>query len=1174
MDWQGIKPRLKWEMFLEMASRYADYRTTKDNRRNSSGSIVFIDNDHVQNCNPYKKNVILDSDSDCKEEPENNPFHSTLRAGHVLPNLKEMCVGNREKRISDIAEQRSSLSTNSMSDQDVFQSDNETEPMSPVKSHKSTRISLAKLLTIDGEAVSDAYRKSLCNAKETFKNPNIVSACDDEMREKSVTALSFGDSESEKKDIAKSGNDKKYLQDFHGKDYGCSMKDLLVQKHNGSVAHFSTNDSEYKIGTTVKNGDGSEKNLQGSHESGNGKYKNKKILVQSHDGTVAHFSSDNSGDEIETVKNGNGSEENFQVSQECENGKYKNKKILLQRHDGTVGHCSSGDNERMLKNSYDSVKNYSTEGNGLQKNKILVQEHDGIVARFSSNENKIEYVEIAEDDGQNSGNNKINEQPEIQGLKSENRLVKSNISDVRSFISVQKLQVTQSFIQLKNEIEVLTRDISKLKKILKCIDIDQLPDNGMKLLMKLQESLYLLKLKERELKILPMYSTGERIPENTVKPTSRLPVGFGVKALQTQIREKTLTEEALSDLHGSISTCPTENVLADAPLGLRSSVKLMIHQRHALAWLLWRETQRPPAGVLADDMGLGKSLTMISLVLKTKEKEAEDERCEKRKDEDAFEKESDGYPLGGTLVVCPASLLLQWEDEITKHCKRGVLEVEIHHGLQREENARLLAQNDIVITTYSIVRTSANKGGKEETERTKRGVLHRVQWRRIILDEAHVVRNHKSQQSLAVCLLMGHKRWALTGTPIHNKELDLYALLKFLRCSPFDDYNVWRHWVDNKSSAGIKRLNTVINAIMLRRTKALLQDKGELVSLPKKNLQEIFLQLEKDEFDVYTKVLRFSKTLFVQFLQQRAEKEMLGMPTFSQPQSLDTKEMIASNPELASMFNKMKQMHDIKTHHILVLLLRLRQICVHPGLIKAMLDEEAKQSIDDANEVDGDILSKMGAMSLEDRSPRNDKDLEESLKLGRDLEEVLKVNSPVFDLTRMSSKMKAVFKVLREKVINTSDKGIIVSQWTSVLNIIYTHLVDIGVKCDILSGSVPVKDRMEVVKKFNTESGNQVLLLSLTAGGVGLNLTGANHLFLIDLHWNPQLESQAFDRIYRVGQKKPVYIYKFICQETIEERIKVLQDKKQSLATSVLSGTMQRNANKLTLQDLKSLFSM
>ncbi|KAK7789507.1 hypothetical protein R5R35_002807 [Gryllus longicercus] len=842
------------------------------------------------------------------------------------------------------------------------------------------------------------------------------------------------------------------------------------------------------------------------------------------------------------------------------------------------GSKNSGNNNKMNEENDQSDIQVLKIENRVDKSKVsdirsfITVQKPQVTQSFSQvkgeSEDEIESVEIEEDGSKNSGNNnKMNEendQSDIQVLKIENRVDKSKVSDIRSFITVQKPQVTQSFSQLKGESEVLTRDIAKLKNVLKNIDVNKLPDNGMKLQMKLQESEYLLKIKERELKKLPMDSTSEKIPETTVKPaTSRLPIGFGVKALQTQIREKTLTEEAISDLHGSISTCPTENVLADAPLALRSSVELMIHQRHALAWLLWRETQRPPAGILADDMGLGKTLTMISLVLKCKEKEEVDEKCEKSEDED--EEESDGYPLGGTLIVCPASLLMQWEDEIKKHCRRGVLEVEIHHGSKREENARQLARNDIVITTYSIVRTSANKGGKEETvKRTKRGVLHRVRWRRIILDEAHVVRNHKSQQSLAVCLLMGRKRWALTGTPIHNKELDLYALLKFLRCSPFDDYNVWRRWVDNKNSAGIKRLNTVINAIMLRRTKALLQEKGELGSLPEKNLQEIFIQLEKDEFEVYTKVLWFSKTLFAQFLQQRADKEMLGMPTFSQPQSKDPKELIASNPELANMFNKMQQMHDIKTHDILVLLLRLRQICVHPGLIKAMLDEEAKQSIDDVNEVDGDILSKMGAMSLDDHSPRNDEVLEE----------VLKVNNPVFDLTRMSSKMKAVFKVLHEKVINTSDKGIIVSQWTSMLNIIYTHLVDSGVKCDMLSGAVPVKDRMEVVKNFNSERGNQVLLLSLTAGGVGLNLTGGNHLLLIDLHWNPQLESQAFDRIYRVGQKKPVYIYKFICQETIEERIKVLQDKKLSLAAGVLTGTVQRNVSKLTLEDLKSLFSM
>ncbi|KAL1401312.1 hypothetical protein quinque_006165 [Culex quinquefasciatus] len=99
------------------------------------------------------------------------------------------------------------------------------------------------------------------------------------------------------------------------------------------------------------------------------------------------------------------------------------------------------------------------------------------------------------------------------------------------------------------------------------------------------------------------------------------------------------------------------------------------------------------------------------------------------------------------------------------------------------------------------------------------------------------------------------------------------------------------------------------------------------------------------------------------------------------------------------------------------------------------------------------------------------------------------------------------------------------------------------------------------------------MLLSLTAGGVGLNLVGANHLMLLDLHWNPQLEAQAQDRVYRVGQKKPVYIWKFMCTDTVEQKIMGLQQKKLDLATQALTGT-KHTGSKLTIDDLKSLFGL
>merc|ERR1712080_446386 len=133
----------------------------------------------------------------------------------------------------------------------------------------------------------------------------------------------------------------------------------------------------------------------------------------------------------------------------------------------------------------------------------------------------------------------------------------------------------------------------------------------------------------------------------------------------------------------------------------------------------------------------------------------------------------------------------------------------------------------------------------------------------------------------------------------------------------------------------------------------------------------------------------------------------------------------------------------------------------------------------------------------------------------------------------------------------------------------------IGLRCAEINGQIPVKLRGNIVTDFNTNPrGTQVMLLSLAAGGVGLNLVGANHLFLLDMHWNPQLEAQACDRIYRVGQTREVKIHKFLCEDTVESRIQELQLKKMDLANDVLTGAKRSNANKLTLDDLKMLFGL
>ncbi|KAI4481393.1 hypothetical protein M0804_009513 [Polistes exclamans] len=726
----------------------------------------------------------------------------------------------------------------------------------------------------------------------------------------------------------------------------------------------------------------------------------------------------------------------------------------------------------------------------------------------------------------------------------------------------------------------LQNQIDKTKLLLNTANLDLLPDKG----KKLQENIILQEKEMKEIKeklertplIQPIKQVNEQIilddeEEEEEEEKSLLSSKYlqstseyvytepgksaetieskklGKRAQETLNREFTLTAERLQDLHGSLVAQPSEDTKAEDPPGLK--VKLMPHQQHALAWLMWRERKRPPGGVLADDMGLGKTLTMISLIMATRNQD------DSESDDEWYTSNKPIISKGGTLVVCPASLLSQWENEIKSKCKRGILSVEVYHGNNREKISNRLAKYDVVITTYNIL----------SREFKTMSTTYKIHWKRIILDEAHCIRNHKSQASQAVCGLLADKRWTLTGTPIQNKEMDLYPLLKFLKCSPFDDIRVWKRWVDNKNVSGHQRLATLMKSLMLRRTKQELQAQGALESLPNKNIKEIEVNLDQQEKLVYEKVLIYSRTLFAQFLAQRAEKDhMVDLES-----GLYDKPTFLSNPNKKTQFtnaqNKLLSLHaDVKSHEILVLLLRLRQICCHPSLIHAMLDQDDLEQSGIVEE-NNDIISRVNNMSLYENEENQDVNNKE---IGID-QEVSK------NLLTSTNPMKALFNVVKE-IIEKKDKLIIVSQWSSMFDIIGSHLSAIkGATFTEFSGRVPIKNRQSIIESFNNPNEDpKILLLSLTAGGVGLNLVGGNHLLLIDIHWNPQLESQAQDRVYRFGQKKDVFIYKFICKDTIEERIKLLQDKKLAISQNVLSGENNKINSKLTLNDLKSLFGL
>jgi len=667
---------------------------------------------------------------------------------------------------------------------------------------------------------------------------------------------------------------------------------------------------------------------------------------------------------------------------------------------------------------------------------------------------------------------------------------------------------------------------------------------------------------------------------------------YGGRMTNSRQREvKNVTHEAMEKMHKSLESMPAEGDMEDQPARLKSNITLFPHQKQALAWLLWREHQSTaPGGILADDMGLGKTLTMISLILKQNEIEDQLESEVDKNKENTWMMKGGGNLIKTrtTLIICPASLLGQWDNEIKNKVKSGTLKALVYHGAKaRNATAREMSRYDVIITTYGVILSEvknelgdAFKEPKKLDQMTaadeidaKKGKLLSLAFQRIILDEAHQIRNPKSLQSQAVCKLRARRRWCVTGTPVQNKELDLYSLIRFLRCSPFDEYLVWKRWVENKSSQSIDRMNQLVKGLVLRRTK---EQKSALtgkvlVDLPDKNTKLHQITLTEGEQEVYTEVEKFARGALRKFMDQTEEneerKEMglggaaAGGPGFSIKGG--------TNSEFA--FNPYQDDDEkVKTHHLLTLLLRMRQICCHPGLIKGMLDQETKEAegIIEEDGEDLDLLSKLEDMTInkESKEPSPAK--------------ILQMENPVFKDASASSKISTVveeLQKLKDKGIEEGiiEKAVVVSQWTSMLNIVKYHVKEQGLKFAEITGQVNIATRSEIVESFNqSQRGPQIMLLSLSAGGVGLNLVGANHLFLLDAHWNPQLEAQACDRIYRVGQVKDVYIHKFMVADTVEQRIFDLQKKKLKLADDVLSGAKKRSANNLSLDDLKSLFGL
>ncbi|KDQ54158.1 hypothetical protein JAAARDRAFT_697737 [Jaapia argillacea MUCL 33604] len=613
--------------------------------------------------------------------------------------------------------------------------------------------------------------------------------------------------------------------------------------------------------------------------------------------------------------------------------------------------------------------------------------------------------------------------------------------------------------------------------------------------------------------------------------------------------------------------------------GFRAGIKLLPHQVVGRKWMREREEGKKTGGILADDMGLGKTIQTLTRIVEGRPRK---------------ENKKEGW-APPTLIICPLALVSQWHSEAEKMCV-GLTVIQ-HHGPKRTTNPEVLKRAHMVVTTYQVVdkeyqsyqlsckneggggdsddsdddsdnehfgrtlakakKTAKKNGTKGRGKQDVKDALFRVKWWRLVLDEAHNIKNRKTKMAIACCELQGKFRWCLTGTPLQNSVEDLYSLIKFLQIRPLNDWDKFNEQISKPVKAGrsvraMKRLQIILKAIMLRRKKDTLLNGRPLLQLPDRNVNVVHCDFDEDERSFYDDI------------EQKVSKRLDSI-------------------ERAGEMNK-------NYTQILVLLLRLRQACDHPALISQdyrkdteALQPRAASTVDDEDD-DDDLAGIFGKLGISKKCGVCQKDLnfdnisEEDGAHCLDCASVARkarrksTRSGPSDLPPNSSKTRKILELLREiEERGEGEKTIIFSQFTSMLDLIEPFLDAEGFKYVRYDGSMSKDHRDASLTQIRKSNSTKVILISFKAGSTGLNLTACNNVILVDLWWNPALEDQAFDRAHRFGQERDVHIHKLVVENTVEERILELQAKKRELAAAALSGDKMKNS-KLGLDDLMALF--
>lgn len=450
-----------------------------------------------------------------------------------------------------------------------------------------------------------------------------------------------------------------------------------------------------------------------------------------------------------------------------------------------------------------------------------------------------------------------------------------------------------------------------------------------------------------------------------------------------------------------------------APLPSRFSAALRDYQKAGYDWLYFLQSHGLN-GLLADDMGLGKTVQALALLSRLKEE----------------------GKLKKALLIVPVSTMANWEAEIGRFAPGlGFIR---HHGQGRDKETDF-GSADLVLSSYHTLRNDIE-------------LFRSVEWDVLLLDEAQTIKNAESQAFKSVRLIPSNFRLSLTGTPVENRTLELWAQMDFLYPGLLGTRKEFTEAFakpieEEKDHEASECLRKRVFPFILRRRKG-----DVLKDLPEKEEMVMTLEMEDDQKALYERMKkRYAESIGTSIREKGLERSAV------------------------TIFEG---------------LLRLRQIALFPDL---------------ADEKNAGVSS---------------------------------------------CKFEAVKRLLVESA-EEGHKILLFSQFVGSLKKIEDFLQTEGLDYAYLDGQT--KDRGDVVKRFQEDPGCRIFLLSLKAGGVGINLTAADYVILFDPWWNPAVESQAVDRSHRIGQKKRVMVYKPIVRGTVEEKMLELQNRKRELVSELVA---------------------